>query len=77
MTLMRFRSPTSSTHRHELIWTTFCRFARDTRATTSIEYGLIGVLVGIAMIAGLTSFGDETTGMWTFVRTTVISAISG
>ena len=31
--------------------------ARDERGVTAVEYALIGVLVGIAIIGGVTAFG--------------------
>ncbi len=53
------------------------RFARDCAGSTAMEYCLIASLVVIAMIAGLIAFTDETDGMWTFVRNSIVGAISG
>ena len=33
------------------------RFARDESGVTAIEYGLIAVLIGVAIIAGATALG--------------------
>ena len=37
------------------------RFARDQSGTTSIEYGLIVSLIFLAIITGVTAFGNKTT----------------
>ena len=37
----------------------FRRFARDETGATAIEYGLIAALVGIAIIAALTTMGSK------------------
>jgi len=38
----------------------FCQMiAEDRRAVTSVEYGLIGLLVFVAIIAGVTSMGSK------------------
>jgi len=50
------------------------RMLRDRRGATAIEYGLILALVVIAMIVGLTTLADSTTGMWNRVDTKVATA---
>jgi Flp pilus assembly pilin Flp len=40
------------------------RFARDTRGTTSIEYGLIAVLIAVGAIAGMQTLGSGVAGSW-------------
>ncbi len=43
--------------------------ARDERGATAIEYALIGVLVGIAIIGGVTTLGASLTARFTVVNT--------
>ena len=40
----------------------------DQRGATAIEYGLICALIIIAMVAGLSSLGGGTLGMWTMIN---------
>jgi Flp pilus assembly pilin Flp len=40
------------------------RCARDRRGTTSIEYGLIALLVAIGFLAGLKALGDGNSASW-------------
>ena len=40
------------------------RFARDSRGTTAIEYGLIIALVAIGFLAGLKALGDGNASSW-------------
>ncbi|KQM65033.1 pilus assembly protein [Sphingomonas sp. Leaf17] len=47
------------------------RFARDRRAATAIEYGLIVSLVVIAMIGAFTQVADVTTALWGNISTKV------
>lgn len=53
---------------------TIVRAIRDDRGATAIEYGLIVALVVIAMIVGLTSLADTTTGLWNNVAARVMAA---
>jgi pilus assembly protein Flp/PilA len=39
-------------------------FARDERGATSIEYGLIALLVAVGFLAGLKALGDGTSATW-------------
>lgn len=41
-----------------------CRFARDRRGTTAIEYGLIVALIAIGFLAGLKALGDGNSASW-------------
>jgi len=43
---------------------TFRRLRSDKRGATAIEYGLIAALIVIAMMAGLSTMGGGTNGMW-------------
>ncbi len=47
------------------------RFARDRRAATAIEYGLIVSLIVIAMIGAFTQVADVTTALWGNISTKV------
>ena len=40
------------------------RFARDRRGATSVEYGLIAVLVSVGMLAGLKALGACNSSSW-------------
>jgi pilus assembly protein Flp/PilA len=40
------------------------RLGADPRGATAIEYGLIAALIVIAMMAGLSSLGGGSSGMW-------------
>ena len=47
--------------------------ARDERGVTAMEYALLGVLVGIAIIGGVTVFSTSLTGKFNFVNTAMAS----
>jgi pilus assembly protein Flp/PilA len=40
------------------------RFLRDKRGTTSIEYGLIAMLVAVGMLIGLKALGAGNSSSW-------------
>lgn len=40
------------------------RFAADARGATSIEYGLIALMVAVGMLAGLTALGQGNSSSW-------------
>jgi pilus assembly protein Flp/PilA len=40
------------------------RFARNRSGATSVEYGLIAVLVAVGMLAGLKALGEGNSGSW-------------
>jgi pilus assembly protein Flp/PilA len=54
-----------------------CRFARDRRGATAIEYGLIALLIAVGMLAALRSLGDGNSGSWNSTAGKVNSAMSG
>ena len=43
----------------------------DQRGATAIEYGLICACIIIAMVAGLSSLGGGTLGMWTMINSEI------
>ena len=51
------------------------RFLSDDEGATAIEYGLIGALLTIVMIAGLSALGGGTSGMWGRIQTQVGNAM--
>ena len=53
------------------------RFARDERGTTSIEYGLIALLVAVGMLVGLRALGDSNSSGWNDTATKITSAMKG
>lgn len=50
-------------------------FRRNKRGATAIEYSLIAALIAMAIIGSLTFVTDKTIGMWSFVSTTLDTAI--
>ncbi|MDQ3145098.1 MAG: Flp family type IVb pilin [Pseudomonadota bacterium] len=44
------------------------RLRSDKRGATAVEYGLIAALIIIAMLAGLSTLGGGTGGMWTGLK---------
>jgi len=52
------------------------RFARDEKAATSIEYGLIAGLISVAMLGALTLLSTEITATYQDVLNAVIFANS-
>lgn len=49
------------------------RFRHDRRGATALEYALIGSLIFLAIVAGVTTLGHGTNGMYN----TITSAITG
>jgi pilus assembly protein Flp/PilA len=49
----------------------FLRIFKDERGATAVEYGLILALVFLAMITGVSTFGQTTINMWTYVANEV------
>ena len=47
---------------------------KDDRGATAVEYGLILALIFLAMIVGVTSFGQTTVNMWQYVANNVKGA---
>ena len=52
------------------------QFATDQSGATSIEYALIAVLVGIAIITAVTALGDSLKAIFDTVASTVDTATS-
>jgi pilus assembly protein Flp/PilA len=51
------------------------RFARDRRGTTSIEYGLIALLVAVGMLVGLKALGDANESSWNSTSNKITGAM--
>ena len=56
--------------------TQFRRFLADQSGATAIEYALIAVLVGIAIIGGVTALGNSLQAIFSSVATTLDSVSS-
>ena len=52
-------------------------FARDRRGTTSIEYGLIAMLIAVGAIGGMQALGGGLSGGWGSTAQKVGSAMKG
>jgi pilus assembly protein Flp/PilA len=52
------------------------RFAADESGATAIEYALLAVLVGIAIIGAVTALGDSLKAIFSSVATTLDSVSS-
>jgi len=50
------------------------RMARDTKAATAVEYGLIVALIFLAILVGVVALANTTIGMWNNVNTEVRDA---
>lgn len=50
------------------------RLGRDANGATAVEYGLILALIFLAMMGGVTTFGQNATGMWNKVSNKMSSA---
>ena len=46
----------------------------DDQGATAVEYGLIIALIFLAMIGGVTTFGETTISMWNNISETVEAA---
>lgn len=53
---------------------TICKFLRDERGATAIEYGLIAGLVSVAAIAALSAMGTSLQGIFGIVSTQLNTA---
>lgn len=58
------------------VYRLLARLARDEKALASVEYGLICVLIILAMLAGLTTFTNAIQVTWSNVTSQSSSAIS-
>lgn len=56
--------------------TFLARLLRDTRGATAVEYGLILVMIVIAMLSALKGVADETIGLWNTVSTKSAEAVN-
>jgi pilus assembly protein Flp/PilA len=50
------------------------KIGRDDRGATAVEYGLILSLIFLAMIGGVSAFGSESSGLWSFVSDTILGS---
>jgi len=50
-------------------------FARDRRGATSIEYGLIALLVAVGFLAGLKALGSGNSSSWGSTSTKITDAM--
>ncbi|WP_369025427.1 Flp family type IVb pilin [Qipengyuania sp. RANM35] len=50
------------------------KLGHDTSGATAVEYGLILALIFLAMVGGISAFGQSTIGMWTNVKDKVAAA---
>jgi pilus assembly protein Flp/PilA len=55
----------------------FVRFIRDEAGTTAIEYGLIGALISVVCIVGMTLVGGQLTAVYTAVSAAITPALAG
>lgn len=53
------------------------KLLRDRRGATAVEYGLILVMVVIAMLSALNGIADETIGLWEVVSSKSQDAHNG
>ena len=54
-----------------------CRFLRDERGAVSIEYGLIAVLIAVAMLIALMNLGKTNTNSWNDSASKLVNAMQG
>lgn len=47
------------------------RFLNDETAATSIEYGLIAVVVSVGIIAGVQAFSGALSNIWNYTATNI------
>jgi pilus assembly protein Flp/PilA len=55
--------------------TLFVRFIRDEAGTTAIEYSLIGALITVVCIAGMTLVGTQLQGVYAAVIAAITPAL--
>jgi pilus assembly protein Flp/PilA len=55
--------------------TFFVRFIRDEAGTTAIEYSLIGALITVVCIAGMTLVGTQLQGVYAAVIAAITPAL--
>lgn len=49
------------------------KLGRDAKGATAIEYGLILALVFLAMLGGISAFGQSAIGVWNKISNSVTS----
>jgi len=49
----------------------FRRFLEDESAATSIEYGLIAVVVSVGIVVSVQAFSGSLSNLWNYTATTV------
>jgi pilus assembly protein Flp/PilA len=52
-------------------------FARDARGATSIEYGMIALLVAVGMLVGLRALGQSNESSWNDSSSKLVNAMQG
>ncbi len=45
----------------------FCRLRDDARGVTALEYGMIGVLIAVAIVGAVTRLGSGALSLWNAV----------
>ena len=50
------------------------RLGRDASGATAVEYGLILALVFLAMLGGISTFGQSAVGVWNTISSSVTSS---
>ncbi len=55
----------------------FAKLCRERRGATTVEYGLILLMLVIAIISALRGVADENTGMWAVVSSKAADAHDG
>lgn len=55
-----------------LLW----QFLADNKGTTAIEYGLIGSLITLVIIAGVGAFADRLAWLWNNNSSELVQALS-
>ena len=53
----------------------FHSFVRDQRGATSIEYGMIALLVAVGMLVGLRALGQSNQASWNDTSSKITSAM--
>jgi pilus assembly protein Flp/PilA len=53
----------------------FARFIRDEAGVTVIEYGLIGALISVVCIPGMTFVGTQLQGMYAAITAAITPAL--
>jgi Flp pilus assembly pilin Flp len=74
--LSRFNTMAPQYNDQEVLMKTLYRLLCDESATVAMEYALIGTLISIAAIAGMTAVGGGINLKFTTVRTEVQTAFS-